>query len=336
MHNPYQPQIDELTEKIEENKLLLEDPELAQLAQQEITTLELHKQQLVDAAQLMTESSTDDPATHVSKNCTLEIRPGAGGDEAKIWATDLLRMYTRFADTMGLKITYIDDTIIKLSGKPKKIIAAQPLESEDSESAPNTDSASDADETQETTLESLDLTTPYLLFRGESGVHRVQRVPATESQGRIHTSTASVAVLPEVHPRAIEIRDEDLEWQFMRASGAGGQSVNKTSSAVRLIHTPTGITVTCRQEKKQEQNRKIALELLRAQLWQIEEDKRQETIGEARSAIGRNMRAEKIRTYNYPQNRVTDHRINTSWYSLDTIIEGDLEKVFSETAGLYL
>ena len=155
-------------------------------------------------------------------------------------------------------------------------------------------------------------------------------MPATEAQGRIHTSTASVAVLPEIAQNAVEIRDEDLEWQFMRSGGAGGQSVNKTSSAVRLTHRPSGIVVTSSRERKQAQNRQIALELLRAQLWEIEEEKKMAQQGQARSAIGRAMRAEKIRTYNYPQNRVTDHRIAVSWHNLDTIIDGDLEKVLLE------
>ena len=146
----------------------------------------------------------------------------------------------------------------------------------------------------------------------------------TESQGRIHTSTASVAVLPEIHPKAIELKDEDLDWQFMRSSGAGGQSVNKTSSAVRLTHQPSGIVVVARSERKQLQNRQIALELLRAKLWEIEEEKRQQLLGNARENIGRNMRAEKIKTYNFPQNRVTDHRIKQSWFNLSEILDGEL------------
>jgi peptide chain release factor 1 len=309
--NPYQAQIDQLVAQIAENQMLLSDPELGALAQQEIEHLTIQKQQLEEAAASLdyTQNQTTNEPT-LSKNCIVEIRPGAGGDEGKIWANDLLRMYIRFAEKMNLKMSFIDDLVIKFSGK-----VASPL-----------------------TLENhpeIELNTPYLLFRGESGVHRVQRVPATESQGRIHTSTASVAVLPEVSANAVVIREEDLEWQFMRASGAGGQSVNKTSSAVRLIHGPSGIAVTCSQEKQQEQNRKIALELLRAQLWQIEEDKRLAAIGDARSAIGRNMRAEKIRTYNYPQNRVTDHRINVSWHSLDQILEGNIEKIITETAVLF-
>jgi len=179
-----------------------------------------------------------------------------------------------------------------------------------------------------------ELLSAYKLFRYDSGVHRVQRVPSTEAAGRIHTSTASVAVLPEVTAAAVEIKEEDLEWSFMRAGGAGGQSVNKTSSAVRLVHKPSGLVVNARTERKQAQNRQIALELLRAQLWQIEEDKKMAEIDEARSNIGRNMRAEKIKTYNYPQSRVTDHRIHQSWYNLEGILEGDLDELIASTKSL--
>jgi peptide chain release factor 1 len=206
-------------------------------------------------------------------------------------------MYTRFVELTDFKLEYLDDLVIKLKGKTK-------LDGE--------------------------IFYPYELLKYESGVHRVQRVPVTESQGRIHTSTASVAVLPEIHQSAVEIRDEDLTWQFIRAGGAGGQSVNKTSSAVRLTHEPSGIAVTSSRERKQAQNRQIALELLRSQLWEIEEEKKAAKEGQARSAIGRAMRAEKIRTYNYPQNRVTDHRINVSWHNLESILDGDLTKLLLE------
>lgn len=298
--NPYQAQIDELTAKIESSKALLSDPELAELAQADIADLEAQKKMLEDAAaQLEQGSDSADPATAEHVNCTLEIRQGAGGDEASIWANDLLRMYLRFADTLKLKTEYLDDLVIKFKGR--------------------------------TTL--IDLhgdgtpVTAYDLFMYESGVHRVQRVPATEAAGRIHTSTASVAVLPEVSARAVEIREDELDWQFTRSGGAGGQNVNKVNTAVRLTHKPTGLVVTSRQERSQAQNREVALGLLRSQLWEIEEEKRLQAIGEARSAIGRAQRAEKIRTYNYPQNRVTDHRINESWYDLDRIMEGELEDV---------
>lgn len=299
MPNPFATQIEELEQKIKANEQLLSDPDLAELAKQELADLNLQKKTLEEAAAGLnqTHQGGTDASDTSQANAILEIRAGAGGDEAKIWANDLLRMYLRFAELIGLKAEYLDDMVIKLRGKAK-------LNDQ--------------------------LFYSYELLKYESGVHRVQRVPATEAQGRIHTSTASVAILPEVAPSAVEIRDEDLTWQFMRSGGAGGQSVNKTSSAVRLTHNPTGLVVTSSRERKQAQNRQIALELLRAQLWEIEEEKKAAKLGQARSAIGRAMRAEKIRTYNYPQNRVTDHRINVSWHNLDTIIDGDLEKVLLE------
>ena len=218
----------------------------------------------------------------------IEIRPGTGGEEAKIWADDLLRMYTRFANSQGWKVTQISEGIIKIAG----------------------DGA-------------------YSALQNEAGVHRVQRVPETERYGRIHTSTATVAVLPEIPESEVRINPNDLEWGFFRSSGHGGQNVQKVSSAVRLIHKPTGIVVTAQQERFQEQNRQFALELLRAKLWERQELEKEQTIAGYRSPIGRGMRAEKIRTYNFPQNRVTDHRINKSWGNLDEVIEGKLEKIIS-------
>ena len=298
MTNPYQDQIDQLDKKIQENQALLEDSELGELAKQELTRIEDQKQLLTKAADQMQSSQEQAGPGEIPQNAILEFRQGTGGDEAKIWAEELMRMYTRFAETLKLKIEHIDTNVIKIKGKAK-------FEGFD---------------------ESL---TAYELLQNESGVHRVQRVPVTESQGRVHTSTATVAVLPEVHSQAIEINDDDLTWEFMRSSGAGGQSVNKTSSAVRLTHLPTGIVVNARQERKQTQNRQIALELLRSQLWEIEEEKRLKELGQARSAIGGARRSEKIRTYNYPQNRVTDHRIKESWYNLEGIVDGSLEEVIS-------
>ena len=222
------------------------------------------------------------------KTVIMEIRQGVGGDEAKIWADDLLRMYTRYAESSKWKIEVLDDGVIKIKGEGA-----------------------------------------YDALRFETGVHRVQRVPKTEKEGRIHTSTASVVLLPEVPETEVEIKDGDLEWQFTTGCGHGGQNVNKVATAVRLTHKPTGIVTTARQERSQEQNRKIALSLLRSQLWEIEEEKRRSQIQDSRSKIGRSMRSEKIRTYNYPQNRVTDHRINKSWHKLETIMEGDLGDVVS-------
>lgn len=295
--HPYQTAIEQLTNQITEAKKALNDPDLAALAQEEVDKLTAQLAELEQAAAEYSANSVtaDSGTTTLTGACTIELRGGAGGDEAKIWAGEIERMYTRFCEVKKLKIEFIDDLVIKIRGTA--LLGEQRLNA-------------------------------YELFKYESGVHRVQRVPVTESQGRIHTSTASVAVLPEIPEHVIEIREEDLEWQFMRAGGAGGQNVNKVNSAVRLIHTPTGIAVSARQEKQQQQNRKIALDLLRSQLWEIQEEERLQQLGEARASIGRAKRSEKIRTYNFPQSRVTDHRTKQSWYDLETIMEGNLETVF--------
>jgi len=313
--NPYQTQIDDIQERIKENQVLLNDAELESLAKEELKKLQTQLASLQMAAANYKESIIEqaeaqtDPT--LQSSAILELRAGAGGDEAKIWATDLLRMYTRYSQTKNLKVEFIDELVIKISKKTDLIIE-QPDPHD-----------------QKKIVQVKKTFYPYQLFKHEAGVHRVQRVPTTETQGRIHTSTASIAVLPEIKAHHIKIRDEDLIWEFMRSGGAGGQSVNKTSSAVRLIHRPSSIMVRVSQERKQLQNRQIALDLLRGQLWEIEEEKRLAKLGNARAAIGRNMRAEKIRTFNYPQNRVTDHRINHSWHQLESIIEGDLDPVIS-------
>lgn len=216
----------------------------------------------------------------------LEFRAGPGGEEAKIWADDLKRMYTRYANISGWKVADVSEIAIRIKG-------------------------SDV----------------FTKLQYEAGTHRVQRVPSTERQGRIHTSTATVAVLPEIPESEVAIRNEDLDWDFHRAGGHGGQNVNKVSSAVRLTHIPSGIVVTCSNERDQFQNRQVALSMLRAKLWEAEEIKKAATVSDARSIIGRGMRAEKIRTYNYPQNRVTDHRINKSWHNLEDIVEGKMNKI---------
>jgi len=287
---PLQDQIKQLYQKIQQaQNLAASDPDMAPLAQEEIGNLTAQKQALeASIAALQADHSKATDHAEPFNEALVEVRPGAGGDEAKIWAEDLLRMYSRWAQQHQFKLEPIDTGIIKITGRGGQAA--------------------------------------YNLLKYESGVHRVQRVPETEAQGRIHTSTASVAVLPIVKPQNLEIREEDLEWQFIRAGGHGGQNVNKVNTAVRLTHKPSGIAISCRQERSQQQNRTIALEMLRSQLWEAEEEKRLGNIKDQRkAAVGRAQRAEKIRTYNYPQNRITDHRINTSWHNLDSIIEGNLD-----------
>lgn len=223
----------------------------------------------------------------------LEVRGATGGDEAKIWANDLMRMYMRFATKKGWRLSPVDETVVKITG-----------------------------------LGAFDM------LKNESGVHRVQRIPTTERHGRIHTSTASVVVLPEIGESEVKVSPGDIEMQFFHSSSQGGQNVQKVSTAVRLIHKPTGIVVSAQRERFQEQNRKIAMDLLRAKLWEKAEEEKMRTIAGYRSVIGRGMRAEKIRTYNFPQNRITDHRIKKSWGNLETIIDGDLDKVIELTKNL--
>lgn len=220
----------------------------------------------------------------------IEIRGATGGDEAKIWATDLYRMYLRHAQRKNWKVSSIDETTLMVSG-----IGV------------------------------------FDLLKNESGVHRVQRIPATERKGRVHTSTATVAVLPKIKETEVNIRHDDIDFQFYRSGGNGGQNVNKVSTAVRLTHRPSGIVVTASEERFQERNREIAMELLRAKLWERQEEEKMRTVAGYRSVIGRGMRSEKIRTYNYPQDRITDHRIGKSWGNLEVIVNGELDKVLALT-----
>lgn len=222
----------------------------------------------------------------------IEIRPGAGGDEAKIWANDLLRMYRRFAEKQGWQASVVTSGTLRIKGPEV-----------------------------------------FKKMKMEAGVHRVQRIPQTERYGRIHTSTATVAILPEVTETQVQVNPADLEWQFFRSSTQGGQNVQKVSTAVRLKHKPTGLVVTCQRERTQEQNRRIALDLLRGKLWQRQQETKEGQITDIRrAAVGRAMRSEKIRTYNFPQNRVTDHRINKKWHNLEEILDGDLKKIITALA----
>ena len=275
-------QIAELEQKIEETKALLEDPDMVSLAEEEIKQLEEQKTAIEATMQPDTSGNDLD-----ERNAILEVSGAAGGDEAKLWANELLRMYVRFCENHKVKVEQVDDDIIKISGYGA-----------------------------------------FGIFKYEAGVHRVQRIPATEKKGRVHTSTATVSVSPELEDLDLHINPEDVEFEAFRSGGHGGQNVNKVSTAVRLKHIPSGIVVTCQTERFQVRNREIAMEMLRAKLWEIEMEKRNEEIDSLKlTQVGRGMRAEKIRTYNFPQDRLTDHRINESFHNLPAIMDGGLDHV---------
>ncbi len=299
MDNPYiQAEIERIEAEIKENEALSTDPELGTLAQAEVTRLKSQLDNLLNTQ--VTESKTDEDTGENFENSTaiIEIRGAAGGDESKNFARDLERMYSRFAADHGFSVENIDEGVIRVSRPDRSLWDHGAFET----------------------------------FQYESGVHRVQRVPDTEAAGRIHTSTATVAVLPEIKSNQMEVRDQDLEWQFTRAGGPGGQNVNKVNTAVRLTHIPTGLTVFVHEERYQARNKEIALTMIRSKIWQQEEERRLSALSDKRSlAVGSGMRAEKVKTYNFPQNRLTDHRLNKSWHNLKEIMEGQLEDVFEFT-----
>lgn len=269
-----------------------DDPDMQQMAQEEMKASQVAIEELEQALQILL--LPKDP--NDESNCFVEIRAGAGGDEAAIFAGNLFRMYSRYAETKGWRVQLVSANEGEHGGY-KEVIA------------------------------NVEGDGAYGILKFESGGHRVQRVPETESQGRIHTSACTVAVLPEIpESEAIEINPADLRVDTFRASGAGGQHVNKTDSAIRITHIPSGIVVECQDERSQHKNRAKAMSVLNARLNQIEEEKRRsEEASTRKSLVGSGDRSERIRTYNYPQGRISDHRINLTLYRLDEVMEGSLD-----------
>jgi len=287
--------------ELEENKELLHietDPEFRTLLEEEIEKLKTSLEDLEEELKIML--IPRDPRDE--KNTLVEIRAGTGGEEAALFVADLFRMYSRYAERNGWKVEVMSSNPTELGGFKEIIFAVEGKGA-------------------------------YSKFKFESGVHRVQRVPVTEAGGRIHTSTATVAVLPEADEVDVEIKPEDLRVDVYRSSGPGGQSVNTTDSAVRITHIPTGMVVTCQDEKSQHKNKAKALRILRSRLLELERESQKEEIDrERKTQIGSGERSERIRTYNFPQNRVTDHRINLTLYRLESILEGELDEIIEALA----
>ena len=286
---------------LEGNRELLKDPDLGEIAKEEIPRLEEELEKLEQELKVLLLPT--DP--NDEKNIFLEIRAGAGGDEAGIFAADLFRMYSRYAELKGWKVEIMDTNPTGVGGY-KEIIVQISGEG------------------------------VYSQLKFEGGVHRVQRVPKTESSGRIHTSTITVVVMPEAEDVDVAVDDNDLKVDVMRASGPGGQSVNTTDSAVRLTHIPSGIVVICRDEKSQHKNKAKALKILKARLYDAELEKQMQERSDTRKGmVGMGDRSEKIRTYNFPQGRVTDHRIGVTLHQLESFLEGDLDPMIDKLRSYY-
>jgi len=285
--------------QIRQNEEMLQnesDQEMRILIEDELSRL---KKEFDNAETVLQEELTKDPKDK-APSIILEIRAGTGGEEAALFAADLFRMYSRYAESKGWNVSILNEHHSETGGF-KEIIA-------------------------EITGDS-----PYSMLKYENGVHRVQRIPATESSGRIHTSAASVVIYPMVEEEEVDVDPNDIRVDVYRSSGPGGQSVNRTDSAVRLTHIPSGIVVTCQDEKSQLKNKKKALSILKSKLADIAEDKRDQEVSSIRkSAISSGDRSAKIRTYNFPQSRVTDHRIKKSWHYLKLILDGDLSEIIED------
>ena len=282
-----------LREEIEAAKELLSDPDMREMAEEELEELNRRFDEKSQEARIaLLPKDPDD-----NKNALLEVRAGAGGDEAGLFGAELLRMYMHYAAAQGWKFELIEDGSTDLGGLKESVALIQGRN-------------------------------VFQKLKYESGVHRVQRVPVTESSGRIHTSTATVAVLPEAEDVEVDINMNDLRIDTYRASGAGGQHVNRTDSAVRITHLPTGIVVTSQDQRSQIQNREKAMRVLKSRLYDMQRQKQQSEYADARKGqIGTGDRSERIRTYNFPQGRVTDHRIGLTLYKIDEIINGDLTEI---------
>ncbi|HEY4584487.1 MAG TPA: peptide chain release factor 1 [Acidimicrobiia bacterium] len=286
----------EASADLAEAEEMSDDPDMARLVDELSEEIEALEQRISKA--LVPTDPNDD------KDVIVEIRSAAGGDEAAIWAGDLLRMYERYAEKHGFRLEAMESSPSEAGGFDKVTVAVKGRGA-------------------------------YSRMKYEAGVHRVQRVPKTESQGRVHTSTATVAVLPEVEEVEVHIDPNDVKVDVYRSTGPGGQSVNTTDSAVRLTHLPTGEVVTCQDEKSQLQNKEKAMRILRARLYQLEIKRQQsEVAGARRSQVGSGGRSEKIRTYNYKDNRVTDHRIGLTLRRLDQVLEGDLDELVDAMAAV--